>query len=269
MRGSTPLKEPKPAAEQVLALEERIAELEEELRLRDAFIVSAAHELRNPVSPLLLHVQRLLNAARNARGAEGDHVSAQWLTVQLESFSARLLRFMSALNRILDVSKMRGGGIDLSPEPLDLLELTRDVAASFERELAASRSTLTLAEAGPVEGDWDRLRLEQIVSNLLSNAIRYGASKPIEVAIRAAGEQAILEVRDQGVGIAPADHRRIFERFERADTGNHAGFGVGLWIVRQLCLAMGGRVEVESQAGEGACFTVTLPRRAKRSGDDS
>ncbi|MET0286525.1 MAG: ATP-binding protein, partial [Polyangiales bacterium] len=101
------------------------------------------------------------------------------------------------------------------------------------------------------------------------NALRYGASKPIEVTVRAEGEVAVLEVRDQGIGIARADQTRIFERFERAATGNLAGFGVGLWVVRQLCLAMGGEARVESEAGEGALFTVTLPRRAQRSGDDS
>jgi signal transduction histidine kinase len=258
----------KPAVEEVLALRQRVEQLEEELRVRDAFIVSAAHELRNPISPLSLHAQRMLNVARAARATPDDHVSAAWLTQQLETFSNRLVRFMSALNRILDVSKMRGGGIELAREPLDLLELTRDVIGGFERELAAARSPLTLIESGQVTGQWDRMRLEQIVSNLVSNAIRYGQSGPIEVSVRAEAEDVVLVVSDRGIGIRAEDQARIFERFERAETGNRAGFGVGLWIVRQLCLAMGGDVRVESRAGEGSSFTVTLPRGSERSGDD-
>jgi signal transduction histidine kinase len=253
------------AVEEVLALRRRIDELEEELRLRDAFIVSAAHELRNPISPLSLHLQRLLQSARNATD---DHISAAWLTQQLDTFARRLSRFMSALNRILDVSKMRGGGIDLVCEPVDLVEVTRDVVASFERELAASRSTLALHECEPLVGQWDRMRLEQVVSNLVSNAIRYGESNPIEVALRAEGAAAVLEVCDQGGGIREEDQVRVFERFERADTQYRGGFGVGLWIVRQLCLAMGGEVRVRSRLGEGSTFTVTLPRRTDGSADD-
>ena len=257
--------EQNPAAEEVLELRRRIAELEEELRQRDAFIVSAAHELRNPISPLSLHLQRLLSMSR---GATDDHISARWLAQQLETFSKRLVRFMSALNRILDVSKMRGGSIDLVRERVDLVEVAREVIASYERELAASRSELSFSGDGPVVGHWDRMRLEQVVSNLVSNAIRYGESGPILVSVRNYPEVAELEVTDHGVGIRDEDQARIFERFERADTRHRGGFGVGLWIVRQLCLAMGGDVRVRSRAGEGSTFTVTLPREAGGSGDD-
>lgn len=251
--------------EEVHALTARIRELEDELKLRDAFIVAAAHELRNPVSPLALQVQRMANAARNAAD---DHISAKWLSGQLDAFGRRLARFMSALNRILDVSKMRSGAIELVSERVDLAEVTREVASGFERELAAARGTLTLREHGAVWGTWDRLRLEQVVSNLVSNAIRYGNSGPITVSVTGFPDHAVLVVTDSGIGIPEGEQGRIFERFERGHTADRTGFGIGLWVVRKLCIAMGGAVSVRSQPGEGSTFTVTLPRTRDGSGDD-
>jgi signal transduction histidine kinase len=243
-----------------------VSELESELKMRDQFIIAAAHELRNPVSPLVLHVQRLSSAARNA--GQGT-VSSAWLVDQCELLSRRLGRFISALNRILDVSRIHTGQIDLVVEDdVDLSELTREVAASFERELLASGSTLTFALEAGVRGSWDRMRLEQIVSNLLSNAVRYGNSNPIHIELAHTPEGARLVVRDQGVGISEGDQARIFGRFERAHTANRAGFGVGLWIVKQLCEAMGGAVSVHSSLGEGASFCVLLPMNRHWSDDD-
>ncbi|HEY6878071.1 MAG TPA: HAMP domain-containing sensor histidine kinase [Polyangiales bacterium] len=259
----------------------RIAELEAELKVRDEFIVAAAHELRNPVSPLVLHTQRLANAAKNARDGV---VSAQWLDEQLVAFQRRLARFLSALHRILDISRIHVGQIDLVLELLDLSELVREVAGGFERELAAVRSELTLTLEPSLPGMFDRVRVEQIVSNLLSNAIRYGNSGPIDVTLRSVDGPddtpfAELVVIDRGIGIDESDHERIFERFQRGPSPNRAGFGVGLWIVRELCEAMGGSVSVRSRAGEGATFLVMLPtnscsraeapRASARSADDS
>ena len=251
---------------ELLELRARVSELESELKIRDEFIIAAAHELRNPVSPLVLHVQRLSNAARNA--SQGT-VAGPWLVDQCELLSRRLSRFISALNRILDVSRIHTGQIDLViEEGVDLSELTREVAAGFERELLASGSTLTFELQAGVRGSWDRMRLEQIVSNLLSNAVRYGNSNPICIELASTPEGARLVVRDQGVGISESDQARIFGRFERARTGNRAGFGVGLWIVKQLCEAMGGTVSVQSSLGEGAKFCVLLPMNRHWSDDD-
>jgi signal transduction histidine kinase len=247
-------------------LHARIRELESELAIRDEFIIAAAHELRNPISPLVLQVQRLSGTARSA--GEGT-LAAPWLVEQCELLNKRLGRFMSALNRILDVSRIHSGQIDLEVENgVDLSELTREVAAGFERELLASGSELKFELQAEVRGRWDRMRLEQIVSNLLSNAIRYGNSNPIWVSVASTAEGAQLLVRDRGVGISEADQTRIFGRFERAHTRNRAGFGVGLWIVKQLCEAMGGHVTVESSPGEGAIFCVLLPLDRHGSDDD-
>jgi signal transduction histidine kinase len=246
---------------ELAAMRARVHALELELKVRDEFIVAAAHELRNPISPLVLHAQRI--AASAAKAGDGT-VSAKWLDEQMLNFQRRLTRFLSAVHRILDISRIHAGTIDLVPEQVDVSEVVREVAGGFERELLASRSELTLSLEAGLSGMFDRVRLEQIVSNLISNAIRYGNSGPIEVTLRRVagpgGEPcAELIVTDQGIGIDESEHERIFERFQRGPSSNRAGFGVGLWIVRELCEAMGGSVRVRSRAGEGASFLVLLP----------
>jgi signal transduction histidine kinase len=136
------------------------------------------------------------------------------------------------------------------------------VAARFREELAKSGNTLVLRCDGGVHGWWDPLRLEQVLTNLLSNAIKYGRGLPIDVQIRADAQQARIEVRDQGIGIPAEDQARLFQRFERLASERHySGFGLGLWIVRQILDAMGGRIHVQSEPGQGSVFTVELPLR--------
>jgi len=143
---------------------------------------------------------------------------------------------------------------------LDLAEVARDVAGRFPE--AQSRQ-ITIDAPAAVEGRWDRLRVEQIITNLLSNAITYGAGRPIALTVRRAGAHGEIVVRDQGIGIAPEALSRIFERFERAASGRqYGGLGLGLWIVRQLVEAMDGSIRVESSLGNGSTFTVQLPIRA-------
>jgi signal transduction histidine kinase len=147
---------------------------------------------------------------------------------------------------------------------MSLGEVVREVIGSFEAELGVARSRVALSERNEATGTWDRLRVEQVCRNLLSNAIRFGAGRPIEVSVDADQDFATLVVRDHGIGIAPEQQSRIFERFERGLEQRSGGFGIGLWIVRNICVAMGGTVSVESAVGDGASFTVMLPRGAAR-----
>jgi signal transduction histidine kinase len=118
---------------------------------------------------------------------------------------------------------------------------------------------------GSLRGEWDRARLDQVLSNLLSNATKYGAGKPIAVTARADGPQVRLAVHDQGIGIPQEDQVRIFERFERAVPGrNYSGFGVGLWICKQIVESLGGVIRVQSQPGQGSTFEVLLTGPARR-----
>jgi signal transduction histidine kinase len=240
------------------ALAQRVDELTRTIAAHDEFLSTLGHELRNPLSPIYMQAQYLLDAIRQG---QPKALTREWLVPQLEAFCGRLQRFLEMLNRVMDVSRMSAGRLTLELEEFDLVALVRDVTQSFERELGAARSELRIVAPPALRGVWDRLRVEQIFTNLLSNAIRYGAGKPIEVTIGGDLEQVELAVQDQGVGIAEADQQRIFERFERAGKKRSAGgFGIGLWTVRQSCLAMGGHVSVKSQPGVGSEFIVVLPR---------
>lgn len=236
---------------------DQIAKLRREIELRDEFIAAAAHELRNPLSPVYMQVEHLREMVSSASA----EVSGAWLLGQLDALLGRFDHFLDALNRLLDASRISEGKIQLQPAPCDLVDAVRTVLASGQRELAAARSAVQLDTPPALVGTWDRLRLEQIIWNLLSNAIRYGAGRPITIAVRGDPQVAQLVVHDRGVGISSIDQARIFRRFERArDAGRSSGFGVGLWVVSELCRAMNGTVEVVSELGRGATFTVTLPR---------
>ena len=145
----------------------------------------------------------------------------------------------------------------------------REVASGFEAALAAAGCRLLLTLEEGVVGRWDRMRLAQVITNFISNALKYGPGAPIEVTAAARGDRAVLSVRDHGIGIAPKDQRRLFQRFARAVSPEHySGLGLGLWIVRVLVEAMGGTVAVESQPGAGASFTAELPLVSKFADDD-
>jgi len=140
------------------------------------------------------------------------------------------------------------------------LETIVEVVVRNAEPSAQAGSPLRLDAPGPVLGTWDPGRLEQIAEALLANALKYGRGRPIDVRVESDGTTARLVVRDGGIGIAPEDQARIFERFERAAPArNYGGLGLGLWIVRQVVGAHGGRIRVDSKPGEGSPFTVELP----------
>jgi signal transduction histidine kinase len=148
----------------------------------------------------------------------------------------------------------------LDREPVDLAKLLREVADRYGAQLERSGSTLAIEGADTLIGSWDESRLDQVVTNLISNAIKYGRGGPITVRVSAAGEKAVLAISDCGIGI-PADRRDlIFQRFGRAvSEREYSGFGLGLWISREIVEGLGGRIGVDSVAGVGSTFTVELP----------
>ena len=195
----------------------------------------------------------------------GEAIPAEWTRGQLRRIEHRLHRLLETLDRLLDVSRLSSGRIDLEFETVDLAEVVRDVVGSFEAELAVARCELRVTTPAAVMGWWDRLRLDQICRNLVSNAIRFGAGHPIHVTVEADDADATLIVRDYGVGIPRQKQDVIFERFERGpENSRSGGFGIGLWVVRNVCAAMGGSVSVKSAVGAGSTFAVSLPRRPDR-----
>jgi signal transduction histidine kinase len=165
----------------------------------------------------------------------------------------------------LDVSRLGENRLRLEYEELDVATLVREIAERVRPEFEAAGSPLTVVARDGLKGSWDRLRLDQVISNLLGNALKYGRGKPVELEVLGSDGEAVVSVRDHGIGIAPEDQERIFGRFERAvSSESYGGFGLGLWIARQLVEAMGGRISVKSKPGEGAAFTVAVPEGGRR-----
>jgi signal transduction histidine kinase len=175
----------------------------------------------------------------------------------IERQADRLVRLGEAL---LDVSRLTSGRLELAPEPTDLAALVREVTERFADEAAEAHSPIACDAGEPLVAPVDAGRLDQVLSNLLSNALKYGRGAPIRVALRGADGRALLSVTDGGIGIPEADHARIFGRFERAVSGrNYAGLGLGLWIALHIAEAHSGTIRVESAPGRGSTFTVDLP----------
>ncbi len=220
---------------------------------RDEFLAVAGHELRTPLTALLFHAESLARAAATLPPATAARAAKV-------SRSAR--RIARLVDELLDVTRISVGRLSLEPEPVDLAEVAREVVVRNAEPAALAGSPLRLHAPRPVRGLWDPGRVEQILEALVANALKYGRGQPIDVAVEAGGDAARLVVRDRGIGIAPEDQARIFERFERATSVRHyGGLGLGLWIVRQVVEAHGGRIRVESSPGAGATFVVELPGR--------
>ncbi|MGO4382414.1 hybrid sensor histidine kinase/response regulator [Pseudoduganella sp. RAF53_2] len=235
-------------------------ELQHALKARDDFMSLVAHELRTPLNTLYLETQmrkmQLASGKPEARDPE-----------QLERMVARDERQIHAMIRLiedmLDVSRMRSGMLSIRPCDMDLAALLARVASDLSRAAAEVGSPLVLDAPTPVMGCWDEFRIEQVIVNLLTNALRYGGGKPIEIRLTSDGKAACIDVTDQGIGIPDDMQPRIFEPFERAAANEApAGLGLGLYISRQLVEAHGGSLSVRSKPGEGSVFTVILPREA-------
>jgi PAS domain S-box-containing protein len=224
---------------------------QEALRARDEFLSIAAHEIRGPINSIHLAVQ-------SVRQAKVPPEALPKLFEIVERQDRRLSQFA---DEILDFGRIRAGQLQLEYEDVNLGEVVRDVAARLGPEIARSGSSLTVTVPGQVVGQWDRSRLDQVVSNLLSNAIKFGFGKPIEIVIGAREGRAFLIVRDHGMGIEPEDRKRIFQPFERGVSVRHyGGLGLGLHIVKTIVNALGGSVNVTSEPGGGSTFRVELPQ---------
>jgi signal transduction histidine kinase len=235
-------------------------QLQSAVAARDEFLSIASHELRTPLTALQLELQGL-----QKRLGRGETMTSEQLSHRLETAIRQVNRLGKLVNSLLDISRLTAGRIDLQIAEVDLAEVAREVTARLAKEATQAGCSLgCTAGEEPATGQWDRLRLEQIVSNLVSNAIKYGGGRPIEVAVEHDGTRARLRVSDRGIGIAPEDQARIFDRFERAVSERHyGGFGLGLWIVRQIVHALQGGIWVQSRVGEGATFIVELPRERR------
>jgi PAS domain S-box-containing protein len=220
------------------------------LSLRDDFLMIASHELRAPltnVSLQLQNFQRLLE-----RGVTRAH-----LRVLADAAVRESARLTALIDTLLDAQAVKGH-LALSLGEVDLADLVRDVTDRMRPRAEQSGSALEV-EVRSIRGRWDRLRLEQVLTNLLLNAFKFGRGKPVRVAAEHEGAAARLEVTDQAIGVGADDLARIFGKFERAVPSTYGGLGLGLFIARQIVEAHNGRVDVTSIPGVGSTFRVTLP----------
>ena len=232
-------------------------ELHKAVRMRDDFMSVVAHELLTPLNTLFLQTQlRKLELDRN----NPDMFQKPGLAEIFGSDQHQIQSMVTLIDDMLDVSRIRHNRLRVRPRPAELSSVVKRAVAQVSSQAATAGTVITLKADAEIAGCWDEFRIQQVIVNLLNNAIRYGQGKPVTVTLSAANERACIEVRDQGTGIAPADQKRIFQQFERGqDNADASGFGLGLYISQQLVQAHGGTIELVSEARKGAAFTVRLP----------
>lgn len=236
--------------------EEKEKKLAEALVARDQFLSIASHELKTPLTSLKLQAQLTLRALEMNRVPTPERQLS--MAHQTSDLVGRLTRL---IDDMLDVSRIKTGKLKLDKSSHELGDIVREVVfrmtVLFE---AAGLRTPTLNLPHPIYGDWDRFRLEQVIGNLLTNAIRYGQGRPIAIDIKSDEQNATLTVTDQGYGIADHDLERIFGRFERAiNSSEVSGLGLGLFISKEIVESHGGKIWVQSEIGKGSTFFVELP----------
>jgi signal transduction histidine kinase len=236
--------------------ERLLNELREAVKARDILLAMVSHELRTPLTSLQLQIQLV---QRTSRREPPEQMSVETLESTVGVIARQVGRLRTLIDGLLDATRITSGRLVLGREIVDLSELVTEIVSQSRRLMPHVTSEVTI-EAEPVVGHWDRLRIESVVANLMSNALKFGEGKPIHVSVSRNGSSARLAVSDQGIGLTAEQQARIFDKFERAVSELHyGGVGLGLWIVRQIVEAHGGTTTVASDVGQGSLFVVDLP----------
>lgn len=239
----------------IAALQQEVERLRGAVQARDEFISVAAHEMRNPLTPLLMTVQSMCRATERHAGTPEPIVSG------LARLDRVVQHYVKRCDAMLDISRLSSGTFRVEWAETDVAELLRGVVEGLQPVAERAGTPIDLHAPATLAGTYDELAVQQIAENLVSNAVKYGAQKPIIVSLREERDTVALDVRDRGIGISAADQARIFSPFERAvSRQQQPGFGLGLWVVGRLAAAMGGTVQVSSDLGQGSTFSVRLPR---------
>ncbi len=227
------------------------------VKVRDEFMSIASHELKTPITSMLLQLQSVLHSIKNEPLA---NFSVEKMMRMLETTEVQSKRLTKLVNDLSNVSMITTGRIALEKEEADIVELVRDVTNRFEQQIKDQGITMQVDAKGPIKVEVDKLRIEQVITNLITNAIKYGNGSPVHVAVKKQGSHALITVEDHGIGIPPDKLDEVFGRFKRAVTNKqYQGLGVGLFISRQIVHAHGGQIHVKSHLNEGSIFTVELP----------
>ena len=230
------------------------ARAEESVRLRDEFLLIAAHELRTPLTSLRLDLYGMQQDVPRDPAKIGK---------KLERATRNSDRLAALIDTLLSVSRLAHGKFVLKPVPLDMVDVVAQSVEGIRSQAVKAGCEIAVSATDPVAGVWDRLRVEQVFMNLLSNALKYGTGAPIDVLVFTEQSEAIVQICDRGPGVPEPDLGRIFDRFERASpTRHHGGLGLGLYVSREIVRAHAGSIAAANRPGGGAIFTVRLPMQA-------
>ncbi len=253
----SPMKDESGFINNLVGVTRDVQDLKNAIRVRDQFLSVASHELKTPLSSLKLRAQM---RSRSLLRKQLDKFTPEKLSKMFGDDEVQVNRLNRLVDDMLDIARLNSGKFVLNPENFDLKVLVMEVVERIHAQIQNLGQFVTVTGASGIEGRWDRYRIEQVITNLLTNAMRYGGSKPISIEISKTPSRAVMVVRDRGMGIKKEDLSRIFQQFERAVSANEvSGLGLGLYIVKQILDAHGGTVSVESEIGEGSRFFVELP----------
>jgi signal transduction histidine kinase len=223
---------------------------------REEFLAVAAHELRTPLAALQLNLEIL------TRKLGKLDIDARSVLRRAVGARAQGLQLAQLIDDLLDISRIRAGRLRLEPQTLDLVGAVQHVVSRFHDELVTKGVEVAVHAPSPVVGSWDPARIEQVVTNLISNGIKYGAGRAMHIAVETQDGRALLRVEDHGIGMSPALIQRLFKPFERGvSPGHFRGLGLGLYIIAQIVEAHGGSISARSTPGEGSTLLVDLPIR--------
>jgi len=239
------------------ALKKTQAELEQEVRARDEFMSIASHELKTPLSTLKLQAQMM---KRKIQKGDSDAFAPENVNKLVDQTEKQVVRLERLVDDMLDITRIRTGKLTLQMAETDLCEVTKDVMERLRPQMIAAGTPPTFECAEKIKGTWDRMRLEQVVTNLLTNAMKYGNKQPVSVKLHTSGGRATLSVQDHGIGIQKDAQAVIFDCFERAISAHEiSGLGLGLFISQEIVKSHGGKLWVESEIAQGSTFFVELP----------
>lgn len=233
------------------------------LRSRDEFLSIISHELTTPLASLRYQMQVFF---RNRDKGETQIYSPSWIGSFVDQANRQAERLTCLVDDMLDVARIRTGRLTIHKELISLNTIIRDVVTHLQPALKRAETPVDIVDGPPADGYWDRLRLEQVVTNLLTNAMRYGGKRPVTVSVSKVDDQVRLAVRDQGIGIAQDAQRKVFDRFERSVSADEvSGLGLGLYITKQIVEAHAGKIWVESDGpNKGSTFFVELPTNVEQ-----
>lgn len=228
------------------------------VQLRDDFISIASHELRTPLTSLNLQIEVLNNLVTALQGETEVHALMKKF---LGSTNKQIKRLTRLVDDMLDISRITSGKMNHNARTVNLTSLTREVLDRFKDQLRSYQIETALFCTGEIEVKCDPERMDQVITNFMTNAIRYGGKKPIHIILEETRDRVILKIKDHGRGINKSDQERIFNRFERAHTAEDVdGLGLGLYINNQIVKEHGGKILIDSEPGKGATFIVELPK---------